>query len=399
MIPVQLKILLVTIGVLAQSTRISSKFPINISLRNAEFPFYLDHSVIWPQSCFNKTTNTVLTRCAIDQFAPIDDSKLDVNKNSVEHCLAAWIKHIESHLATVAKLATRFSELKESWTRQSCTNHTRTGFTVATLGTKTVNFSTECDKDKYTRVSYWYDTITTYGAQIKTICPDNYYFMESNVTQEIQELTWIPKRVPLRWHPTCHIPMTECRSAWKAFTGHFETWGGDAKVNLATMYTEYFTTKRHEEKTGPGYNNETIFGIEQFLRWFNYAPTDSFFSGCAEAKIPFVENCFHKPQYYIGENYGKELQELSWPQADTFSSLNGSEKLSNIEELLGCDIWIDNFVLIAFPPKDRAIKARDICANDFWGDFQEDTTSLNGTAVYTYENITFKMFSTPIGER
>ena len=274
-----------------------------------------------------------------------------------------------------------------------CETMTNVLSAITKIVSNSFSLSVECDSR--TRVSYASHILVTTITTVETSCPHVFFSVKQNSTLKARFFPNVT-RIPKDPWPECSIPESECQTAWNLFSQHFEGKRSNLTKNWEFLHPGASNTVPQDGTAVNMTAAGVSFDIERFLRWFNYVPNSGFLNGCPDAQVPFIQNCFHKPDYYRGNNYDDILSSLSWPHDENFHSLNSSQKLEEFGKLLACDIWIDSFMLILPPIPEPYTRSRDLCANDCWGDFTNFTVA-NQTS-YSIDNITFTKFSVLYGK-
>jgi hypothetical protein len=278
-----------------------------------------------------------------------------INSTSYSNaCVSSWIAYFNSIVTHEVK--TWYDKRRDVWV-EPCTDITT--FTVKTTSTLTKTTTTECDGTPRA-VSTGETVITTVtSARLPGTC-----LKQATAKEEYD----IFSQDPTDNRPNCHISNLDCADAWEtllaAFT-YYIAYDGD---RIFKSYNRSEVRRFCEGKVSPCFDLDrhvALDSVSVMLDW-----RDHLFVNC-----PYGLLFLRKLRIHGGSDFLKTLNnrtDVSPPNV-----LN-----SKLDELYGCDVTVDSFVLLYFPPDIP--QKRDICADSGYGEFfsHQLATSLTDPAVH-----------------
>jgi hypothetical protein len=165
--------------------------------------------------------------------------------------------------------------------------------------------------------------------------------------------------------PTCIIPEDQCEAQWNQLMSAFKdwwvhrgqiTWLGYRPGRVEHSENEILTCHPDD----PNFDSDMCFDIEKWLYERNYLTGRGWFSGCPQAQ----KYCWNSEDQLLGQS--------EHPDDEVHGGWSGSG---------GCEVRVNRFVLIHFPPLEMT-GTRDICAiNNFNPSI--GFSDLNATSIVT----------------
>jgi hypothetical protein len=258
-----------------------------------------------------------------------DDAFLDARP-----CLSAWISYWKASITRQARSqgvpvsetrtnTSSYRGLLASKERKTCANQT---FVVTSTSTITEPVSTECDH--LPRAKSIAESVITFTTTVGggSTCPRQFKNKEEFERSK-------------RHHadddaPKCQVPVSQCFESWNRFNATFSEW-------------------KFERPLRTGFRLEPCETAMCLITLMSYWE-DHLFAECPEV-LPYL-------RLEIADEYRARFLE----QGIT-NQLSPKELETKLDEVFGCQVDVDQFVLLYFEPSIP--KTRDICASAGYGEF------------------------------
>lgn len=287
--------------------------------------------------------------------------------------------------------STVFSSLVNHWTQSPCIESATQSWTISTLGTKRNTVDFLCDGSTAMREMLKYITTENTITTTSTLCKPVFTSVVQDNQTATSTIDYLPKKAPIWPTDSCLIPLKSCGHHWTSFRRHFSQY---KHFDWTQLWTNFLGKMVNMTIHGP---TEDPIQFEKFFQYFGYrnGPGNGtrFFGDCPEAKLSMLSHCIANTpadeKEIYQDAYGTFRRRILYmPEYQ-----NASVQLKELQDILGCDVYIDKFSLHPFSyPKHEHNRLRDVCLNDNRGEWiKESNNTSNFTVIANIQSIEFEL--------
>jgi hypothetical protein len=268
-------------------------------------------------------------------------------------CLSTWISYWKDRMHTQVRDdfeyeswrtmgSSSFRQWSETKYKETCLSST---FVVTSTSTITEPASTECDGKPRARSIGESTIVFTTTVARNSACPEQYDISQPLLNQGYESDKDAPK---------CQVPIPECSESWDRFTAIFTDWNC---FNTTFPHLDWQKISKRQEAYPC--NNPLCHYIAHMGKW-----NDHLFINCTEV-LPYLR--LHQALHEEGES---RLLDPDYPQLQKLgitNKLSPQELDKRLDEVEGCSVFVDQFVLLYFEPDIP--KTRNICTSSGYGEF------------------------------